>query len=421
MATEASALRAAHRRSAGRGVERGPSLSSEAERAEEHAKAQIILDTELLWESSNAKLQANVALRRTSVVVPLEITNLRYQGVMRIVLTPLLDAPPYFGSMAFSTASEPVLDFSLVVLGGNLSSVPGLRQALRDAGVAALKKSFVWPTRALLPLRRPISLDVLRPVLDPPALDELRRAEFVEVLSPSRVQAWGSRAISRRIARLEALSEERRPRRPLSRAWEAAKGAAGGAWGRIRGLGDVLRRRRSRSSDADAEPAEPLLEPEADGDAAADVSVLAATAQLLAKRQAAAVEAAAADGLRIARAGRARGVGGLEAAQPRRSTAPPSAAELDALRAWRSGNWGKLADFAVASALVPALAASVLSAPPGVSIPPPAASRDEKAGWLRRTWRALREIRRTKKVAAPPTPRRSYDPPPPHDDGSAHL
>lgn len=43
----------------------------------------------------------------------MEVTNLRYQGVLRIVMTPLLDRPPFFGSLAFTTCSEPDLSFSL--------------------------------------------------------------------------------------------------------------------------------------------------------------------------------------------------------------------------------------------------------------------------------------------------------------------
>ena len=95
------------------------------------------------------------------------------------------------------------------VLGGDISNIPGLRQALRDAGEAALRKTFVWPTRVLLPLRRAVTPESVRPVLDADSLLALSRELFESELTASRVRTWGNPAVNRRINRNARLYQAR--------------------------------------------------------------------------------------------------------------------------------------------------------------------------------------------------------------------
>lgn len=121
---------------------------------------QVIVDLEVNWETSDSRLRLQVKLKETlgtqllvrrppactrsphsplpspplpwlwrcpkpqgphapavprppPTQVPVEVDQLRYQGVLRIIMTPLLDRAPFFGSLAFATCSEPDLSFSL--------------------------------------------------------------------------------------------------------------------------------------------------------------------------------------------------------------------------------------------------------------------------------------------------------------------
>ena len=91
----------------------------------------IIVELETVWDS-NARLLLNVSFTEGgSLYAPVEVTGIRFQGVIRIIMAPMLLGPPFVGSMSFASALAPNIDFRIKVLGGEVSAIPGLREALQ--------------------------------------------------------------------------------------------------------------------------------------------------------------------------------------------------------------------------------------------------------------------------------------------------
>ncbi len=92
---------------------------------------QIIVDLETEWDS-NALLRLGVSFTEGgSIYAPVEVEDIRFQGVIRIVFSPMLLSPPFVGGMTFSASLAPNIDFRIKVLGGEVSAIPGLRETLQ--------------------------------------------------------------------------------------------------------------------------------------------------------------------------------------------------------------------------------------------------------------------------------------------------
>jgi Ca2+-dependent lipid-binding protein len=94
----------------------------------------IILELETVWDS-RARLRLGVSFTEGgSLYAPVEVAGIRFQGVIRIIMSPMLSGPPFVGAMAFSSALAPNIDFRIKVLGGEVSAIPGLRETLQARG-----------------------------------------------------------------------------------------------------------------------------------------------------------------------------------------------------------------------------------------------------------------------------------------------
>jgi len=166
----------------------------------------IVADIELEWECSGG-LQLGVSLAEGGAAppgglyLPVVADGIRFQGVIRVVMAPMLLAPPFVSAMTFAAVTPPNFDFRLSLLGGELSAIPGLREALQDYARSLVDATFVWPNRILLPFRRARSpADNLYFILSPEE-QQAMRTEPYESLTDTRVASWGNRGLTRRIGR----------------------------------------------------------------------------------------------------------------------------------------------------------------------------------------------------------------------------
>ena len=116
---------------------------------------QIVVDLETEWDS-NALLRLGVSFTEGgSLYAPVEVADIRFQGVIRIVFSPMLLSPPYVGAMTFSAAMAPNIDFRIKVLGGEVSAIPGLRETLqvREEQGRMTCQSWLTCARRSMPLR----------------------------------------------------------------------------------------------------------------------------------------------------------------------------------------------------------------------------------------------------------------------------
>jgi len=193
---------------------------------------ELVVDVETAWEGT-ARLRLLVSLSEGGggFAAPVEVTDISFRGVVRLICSPLLLEPPFMAAMAFSSALRPVVDLKVTVLGSELSAIPGLRETLQDYAQQLLATTFTWPARIVLPFRRARSPADLVTVLAPDAIAELRQRAFPETLSEARVRSWGSRGLTRRMSKLYGSIAAGAARRGVvARALDTALG-----WGRALG------------------------------------------------------------------------------------------------------------------------------------------------------------------------------------------
>jgi hypothetical protein len=160
-----------------------------------------IADIAITWESTG-RLQLAVSLtERGDLSVPVEVDDIKFKGIVRIVMTPALNRPPFLGAMTFSSVGTPNIDFRVRVLGGEVSAIPGLREQLMAYAISVTDATFTWPKRIVLPFRRVNDVVNMNVILSPDSIAAIRAEPFTNALSPDRVQAWGSRGLTRRIPR----------------------------------------------------------------------------------------------------------------------------------------------------------------------------------------------------------------------------
>lgn len=83
------------------------------------------------------------------VSLPIQIKNTNFVGTFRLTFKPLCDDIPCFQAIVYSLRELKTLDFDLKVVGGNVSSVPGLQNMVEGLIKTAITDSLIWPMRQI--------------------------------------------------------------------------------------------------------------------------------------------------------------------------------------------------------------------------------------------------------------------------------
>nr|GFC44040.1 synaptotagmin-5-like isoform X3 [Tanacetum cinerariifolium] len=67
---------------------------------------------------------------RLGVGLPVQVKNIAFTGVFRLIFKPLVPEFPCFGAVSFSLRHKKQMDFTLKVVGGDISAIPGVADAL---------------------------------------------------------------------------------------------------------------------------------------------------------------------------------------------------------------------------------------------------------------------------------------------------
>ncbi|KAG6413785.1 hypothetical protein SASPL_126500 [Salvia splendens] len=86
------------------------------------------------------------------VVTNTVVKNIGFTGVFRLIFRPLVDEIPCFGAVCFSLRHKKKLDFTLKVVGGDISTIPGLSDAIESTIRDAVEDSITWPVRKVIPI-----------------------------------------------------------------------------------------------------------------------------------------------------------------------------------------------------------------------------------------------------------------------------
>ncbi|KAH7671919.1 Enolase-like N-terminal protein [Dioscorea alata] len=110
----------------------------------------ITMELEMQWDGNpNIVLEVQTYL---GVALPIQVKNIGFTGVFRLIFKPLVDQLPCFGAVSYSLREKKKLDFTLKVVGGEISSIPGISDAIEETLHDAIEDSLVWPVRKIVPI-----------------------------------------------------------------------------------------------------------------------------------------------------------------------------------------------------------------------------------------------------------------------------
>uniref|UniRef100_A0A0E0KVX6 Uncharacterized protein n=1 Tax=Oryza punctata TaxID=4537 RepID=A0A0E0KVX6_ORYPU len=116
----------------------------------ENDESGIIMELEMNWDA-NPSIILDVKTR-LGVSLPIQVKDIGFTGVFRLIFKPLVDQLPCFGAVCFSLRKKKKLDFRLKVIGGEISAIPGISDALEDTIKNAIEDSITWPVRKVIPI-----------------------------------------------------------------------------------------------------------------------------------------------------------------------------------------------------------------------------------------------------------------------------
>lgn len=112
--------------------------------------AGIVMELEMNWDA-NPSIILDVKTR-LGLALPIQVKDIGFTGVFRLIFKPLVEELPCFGAVCFSLRKKKKLDFRLKVIGGDISAIPGISDALEDTIKNAIEDSITWPVRKVIPI-----------------------------------------------------------------------------------------------------------------------------------------------------------------------------------------------------------------------------------------------------------------------------
>eukprot|EP00970_Alexandrium_tamarense_P000461 scaffold61_cov205-Alexandrium_tamarense.AAC.15 len=131
----------------------------------------MAFDLEILWKSdARADLKMKVAGWGTEI--PVTISNLRFEGPVRLIVVGLRPEEPGWEAMLISLPRPPQIGFDLKVAGGLITQIPWLRNELAKMLDDAVAAEVLWPRRAVVSAPSPFKA---KPLLNPMQMLTLMR------------------------------------------------------------------------------------------------------------------------------------------------------------------------------------------------------------------------------------------------------
>ncbi|XP_065849663.1 synaptotagmin-5-like [Euphorbia lathyris] len=116
----------------------------------EGGESGITMELEMNWDGN-----PNIILgikTRLGLSLPVQVKDLGFTGVFRLIFQPLVTEFPCFGAVCFSLRQKKKMDFTLKVIGGDISKIPGISDAIEGTIRDAIEDAITWPTRKVIPI-----------------------------------------------------------------------------------------------------------------------------------------------------------------------------------------------------------------------------------------------------------------------------
>ncbi|KAL5697877.1 Synaptotagmin-5 [Ranunculus cassubicifolius] len=110
----------------------------------------ITMELEMQWDG-NPSIILDIKTR-LGVGLPVQVKDIGFTGVFRLIFKPLVEELPCFGAVSYSLREKKKLDFKLKIVGGDVSSLPGISDAIEGTIRDAIEDSITWPVRKVIPI-----------------------------------------------------------------------------------------------------------------------------------------------------------------------------------------------------------------------------------------------------------------------------
>ena len=121
----------------------------------------MAFDVDVQWESELVA-EIEMVTKPLGARVPVSVRNVRFEGTVRAVLTPLVAGGPGYGAMLLSLPAPPALKMEVRVVGGEITKVPWLKLELEKYLLEGMNEVCCLPLPLLLTM-----IEVCCPSHDP--------------------------------------------------------------------------------------------------------------------------------------------------------------------------------------------------------------------------------------------------------------
>ncbi|KAI4376175.1 hypothetical protein MLD38_013965 [Melastoma candidum] len=111
---------------------------------------EVIMELELKWDG-NPNIELDIRTR-VGVGLPVQVKDIGFAGVFRLIFKPMVDELPCFGAVCYSLREKKKLDFKLKIAGGDISAIPGISDAIEETIRDAIEDTLTWPVRKIVPI-----------------------------------------------------------------------------------------------------------------------------------------------------------------------------------------------------------------------------------------------------------------------------
>lgn len=110
----------------------------------------IIMELELQWDGNpNIVLDIQTTL---GISLPVQVKNIGFTGVLRLIFKPLVSEFPCFGAVCCSLREKSKVEFTLKVIGGEMTAIPGISDAIEGTIRDTIEDTLTWPNRIIVPI-----------------------------------------------------------------------------------------------------------------------------------------------------------------------------------------------------------------------------------------------------------------------------
>ncbi|KAG8046972.1 hypothetical protein GUJ93_ZPchr0008g11998 [Zizania palustris] len=110
----------------------------------------ITMELELQWDGNpNIVLDIQTTL---GISLPVQVKNIGFTGVLRLVFRPLVAELPCFGAVCCSLREKSKVDFILKIIGGEMTAIPGISDAIEGTIRDTIEDTLTWPNRIIVPI-----------------------------------------------------------------------------------------------------------------------------------------------------------------------------------------------------------------------------------------------------------------------------